>query len=53
MGEQYRVWAAKYIDRGNLKQAKPLLKKALRYNPFSKLIYNTLLYFIRKKLTST
>lgn len=48
--EQYRLYAARAIDENDFKQAARLIKKAYGSNLFSLQNYQTLLYYIRKKV---
>ncbi|GGK57855.1 glycosyltransferase family 2 protein [Rufibacter glacialis] len=47
MADQYRVWAAKSIDKRDRKQALSLLGKCFKLNPFYLKNFSTLGYFIR------
>jgi glycosyltransferase involved in cell wall biosynthesis len=51
MSEQYRIWAAKAIDKNAFSLAKKMLKKAVTLNWQNKSIINTAIYLFRKQLT--
>lgn len=50
LGEQYRVWAAKAIDQGNLIKARLFLKKSFGLSPFNFDGFRTLAYLLRKSI---
>jgi len=52
MAEQYRIWAAKAVDKNDLALASHLLKKAVKLNPFNLTIANTYVYWLKRKLQS-
>lgn len=50
MAEKYRLWAAKAIDKRDMKQAKILLGKSLKLQSSNQETYKTMLYYLRRKL---
>jgi glycosyltransferase involved in cell wall biosynthesis len=52
MAEQYRSWAARSIDMRTLRDAWPLLRRALSLDPLNKNLLRTCLYYIRAQLTT-
>ena len=50
--ETYRAYAALLIDQGELREAAPLLAKALRLRPMKVASYRTLGYLIRKRASN-
>lgn len=52
MAEKYRLWAAKAIDKKDLKQAKALLEKSIKLQGRTKDVYKTMLYYLRRKIFS-
>jgi glycosyltransferase involved in cell wall biosynthesis len=51
VGEQYRLWAAKAIDKNNLKYAFTLLKKSASMHLFNKNLLKTFRYFLSRKIS--
>jgi glycosyltransferase involved in cell wall biosynthesis len=49
MAEQYRIWAAKAVDKRDWQQSKELLILSFRNGSFSKLWFKTALYYIRQR----
>ncbi len=52
MAEQYRIWAAKAVDKSDFILAKKLLKQAFECNMYSKTLINTTFYWFRKQVTA-
>jgi hypothetical protein len=50
VAEKYRLWAAKAIDKKDLKLAKSLLEKSIKLQTSNKDIYKTMLYYVRRKI---
>jgi glycosyltransferase involved in cell wall biosynthesis len=50
VAEKYRLWAAKAIDKKDLKQAKLLLEKSLKLQANNSDIFKTMLYYLRRKV---
>ena len=50
MAEKYRLWAAKAIDKRDLKLAKSLLEKSIKLQTSNKDIYKTILYYVRRRI---
>jgi glycosyltransferase involved in cell wall biosynthesis len=50
MAEKYRLWAAKAIDKKDLKQAKILLEKSLKLQGNNGDIFKTMFYYLRRKI---
>lgn len=50
MAEKYRLWAAKAIDKKDLKQAKALLEKSINLQGHTKDVYKTMIYYLRRKI---
>lgn len=53
MAEQYRVWAAKAVDKKDWAQFSKLIQAALSRDPFKISVYRTLLYFLRRFFQKT
>lgn len=51
MAEQYRVWAAKAIDKNHRKLARKLLLKSFTNNPFNSRWYRTAFYAVRNVIS--
>ncbi len=49
MSEQYRIWAAKAIDKENWHEYRKLIKAAFASDPFNGNLYKTVSYCIRKR----
>ena len=49
MAEKYRLWAAKAIDKRDMKQARMLLGKSLSLQSSNQETYKTMLYYLRRK----
>jgi len=52
MAEKYRLWAAKAIDKNDLKQARALLSKSLKMQGGNQETYKTMIYYLRRKFFS-
>lgn len=52
MAEQYRIWAAKAIDKKDFTVARNLIGKSFRLNFLNKSLPITVFYFLRKRLIS-
>lgn len=50
MAEKYRLWAAKAIDKKDLKLAKRLLVRSVKLRSTNKDIYKTMLYYLRRNI---
>ena len=50
MAEKYRLWAAKAIDKNDLRQAKALLGTSLKLQGSNQDTYKTMLYYLRRKI---
>jgi len=50
MAEKYRLWAAKAVDKNDMKQAKALLQMSLKLHAGNKATYKTILYYLRRKI---
>jgi glycosyltransferase involved in cell wall biosynthesis len=49
IGEKYRIWAAKAIDKNDFKLARKLLKESFYNNPNNTTFYTTLGYYVRRR----
>jgi len=52
MAEKYRLWAAKAIDKKDMRQAKTLLSMSLKLCKRNPDTYKTLFYYLRRKLSN-
>lgn len=50
MGEKYREWATKAVDKRDFKKAKSLLRKALIQKPVDATLLRTYLYYWKQKI---
>lgn len=52
MGEQYRIWAAKAVNKKGWGEAKKLLHISFQHHPTNPLWWRTFIYFLRSRFTA-